>query len=84
MTVFGTRASAGVNVSEAGATVPSVRSELLRPMVTLAAGVDRKATVKVAVPPASVVTRPAVGVTTIPATSSSVLVAETSAASRPE
>jgi hypothetical protein len=52
-------------------------------MFTSAPGVDRRATVKVAAPPASVVTRPLVGVTTIPATSSSVLVAETSAASLP-
>ena len=39
--------------------------------------------VKLAVPPASVVTRPAVGVTTMPVESLSRLVAETSAAFRP-
>ncbi len=83
VTVFGVRASAAVNVSEAGETVPSVRSELLRPMVTSAVGTEVRTTVNVAVPPPSEVTRPLVGVTTIAATSSSVLVTETSAASRP-
>src|SRR6266850_7282039 len=67
VTVRGTRASAGVNVSDAGETVPSVRSELLRPMVTSAVGMDVRTTVKVPVPPASVVTRPDVGVTVTPA-----------------
>src|SRR5258708_8973812 len=67
VTVFAVRASAGVNVSEVGETVPSVRSELLRSMVTSAVGTEVKATVNVAVPPASEVTRPDVGVTVTPA-----------------
>src|SRR6266536_3666515 len=67
VTVFGVNASAAVNVSEAGETVPSVRSELLRPMVTSEVGAEVRATVKVAVPPVSEVTRPDVGVTVTPA-----------------
>ena len=62
----------------AGPTVPSVRSLLETPTVTLAVGWLVSTTVKVAWPPASVVTRPEVGVTVMPAASSSVLVTETS------
>jgi hypothetical protein len=54
---------AGEKVSEDGDTVPSVVSELLRPIDTFAAGVESRTTVKVAVPPASVVRRPDVGFT---------------------
>ena len=61
-------------MSEAGVTVPSVRSELARPIVTSAAGMLFRTTVKFALPPASVVTSPLVGLTVIPAVSSSVLV----------
>src|SRR5436190_462727 len=61
-----------VNVSEDGATVPSVRSLDDNPIVTFAAGWVVKTTVNVAVPPASVVVSPAVGFTVIPATSLSV------------
>src|SRR5258706_4431912 len=68
VTVFGISASAAVNVREEGETVPSVRSELLRSMVTSEVGTEVRATVKVAVPPASEVTRPDVGVTVTPAT----------------
>src|SRR5437773_5829058 len=59
-------AFAGVNSSEAGETVPSAGVLLERPMVTFAAGTDLRATVNVAVPPASVVTRPETGVTVTP------------------
>ena len=48
----------GVKVRLAGATVPSVVSLEDRPMVTSAVGWVLSTTVKVAVPPASVVTRP--------------------------
>ncbi len=68
VTIFGISASATVKVSEEGETVPSVRSELLRSMVTSEVGTEVRATVKVAVPPASEVTRPDVGVTVTPAT----------------
>src|SRR5438093_741435 len=67
-----------VNVSDAGATVPSVRSLDDNPIVTFAVGWLVKTTVNVAVPPASVVVSPDVGVTVIPATSLSVLVTDTS------
>ncbi len=72
-----------VKVTLAGATVPSVRSLLESPTVTFAVGWLVSTMVNVAVPPASVVVRPEVGFTVIPATSSSVLVAETSAGSIP-
>ena len=42
-------------MSEEGETVPSEVSELLTPIVTLAAGWELSLTVNVAVPPASVV-----------------------------
>ena len=64
-----------------GATVPSLRSLLESPMVTSAVGWLASATVKVAVPPASVVVKPDVGFTVTPAVSSSVFVTETSAGS---
>ena len=67
----------------AGLTVPSVVSLELRPMVTSAVGCDVSTTVNVAVPPASVVVRPEVGVTVMPAASLSVLVTETSPVVRP-
>ena len=72
-----------VNVSDAGAAPPSVASELDSPIVTSAVGWLASTTVNVAVPPASVVTSPAVGLTVIPAVSSSWLVADTSEGSRP-
>ena len=72
-----------VKVMEAGKTVPSEVSSEERPMVTSAAGWLSSTTSKVSVPPASVVTRPEVGLTVMPAVSSSVLVTETSAGSRP-
>ncbi len=65
--------------SEAVDTVPSVVSPLDTPIVTVALGWESNTTVKVAVPPASVVTSGiAEGVTVTPTGSLSVLVAETS------
>ena len=72
-----------VKVTLAGLTVPSTVLLELRPIVTSAVGCDVRTTVKVAVPPASVVVRPEVGVTVMPAVSLSVLVTETSLALRP-
>src|SRR5258705_8083426 len=57
-----------VNVTLAGATVPSVRSELVNPIVTFAVGWLFRTTVNVAVPPASVVVSPEEGGTVNPAT----------------
>ena len=62
-----------------GLTVPSVRSELESPTATLLVGWLVSTTVNAAVPPASVVTRPEVGVTVMPAASLSLLVTDTSA-----
>src|SRR5437867_1431670 len=73
---------ADVKVIEAGATVRSVRSLDDNPIVTFAVGWLVKTTVNVAVPPASVVVSPDVGVTVIPGTSVSVFVTDTSAAFR--
>ena len=56
-----------VKVITAGKTVPSEVSSEERSMVTSAAGWLFKVMVKVSVPPASVVTRPEVGLTMIPA-----------------
>ncbi len=83
VTVCGWFQSAGVNVSEAGAATPSVASSLATGMTTSAAGFESSRTVNVAAPPASVVTSPLVGVTVMPATSSSVFVTPTSAPSFP-
>ena len=58
---------AGVNVSDAGATVPSVVSLLDRAIITSALGWVSSTTVKSAVPPASVVIKPMIGVTVMPA-----------------
>ena len=78
VTVWAVFQVAGVNVTLAGATAPSVTSVVASPMLTLAAGWLFSTTVKVAVPPASVVTRPRVGVTAMPIASLSVLLADTS------
>src|SRR5260221_3946209 len=71
-----------VNVSEAGATVPSVRSFDDNPIVTLAVGWVLRTTVNVAVPPASVVVKHEIVLNVNPATSLSVLVTDTSDAVR--
>ena len=83
VTVCGTFQFALVNVSLSGPTMPSVVSLELRLMTTLAVGCDVSTTVNVGVsPPISDVIRPEVGVTMIPAVSSSVLVTDTLLASR--
>ncbi|MFB8796777.1 MAG: hypothetical protein U7126_21755 [Microcoleus sp.] len=63
-------------------TVPSVVLLLVNGMVTSAVGCVFSLTVNVAVPPASVVVNPVVGLTVIPAVSLSVLVTATSAGLR--
>ena len=74
---------AAVKVRLAGETVPSVVSLQDRAIVTSAVGWLSSMTVKVAVPPASVVIRPLVGLTVMPALSSSELVTDTLAADAP-
>ena len=69
-----------VKVTLAALTVPSVVSFELTPIVTFAVGCEFSTIVNVAVPPASVVVRPDVGVTVMPAVSLSVLVTDTSLA----
>src|SRR5437867_227464 len=80
VTVCATFQFAAVNVTEAGgATVPSVRLLDDTPIVTFAVGWLSRTTVKVAVPTASVVVSPEVGLTVIPATSiANVAVSDTS------
>ncbi len=65
-------------------TVPSAGLLLETGIVTLAVGWLFNCTVKLAVPPASVVTSPATGVTVMPAASLSVFVTDTSAGFVPE
>ena len=84
VTVWATLQLAAVNVRLDAETVPSVGLLLDTGMTTSAVGWVLSCTVKLAVPPLSVVTRPAVGVTVMPAASLSVLVTATSAGSRPE
>ena len=84
VTVCGVFQLPDVNVTLDGLTVPSAVFELLRPTVTFAVGCDVSTTVNVAVPPASVVVSPLVGVTVMPAASLSVLLTLTSLALRPE
>jgi hypothetical protein len=61
VTVCGTFQSAAVNVRLAAETVPSVVSLEATGMTTSAVGSLVRTTVKLAVPPASVVPRPATG-----------------------
>ena len=72
-----------MNVTLEGETVPSVTSELEIPTLTSAVGWLRSTIVNEADPPASLVTRPAVGLTVNPATSLSVLVTDTLGGSTP-
>ena len=72
-----------MKVTLAALTVPSVVSFELKPIVTSAVGCEFSTIVNVAVPPASVVVRPDVGVTVMPAVSLSVLVTDTSLALSP-
>ena len=67
-----------VNVTEPGDTVPSLGSLELTLTVTFAVGCVSRTTVKVSKPPASVVIKPLVGFTVIPAVSSSWFVTDTS------
>src|SRR5688572_15452060 len=83
VTVCGTLQSPLPKVRDAGATVPSVRSDELSAMVTSAVGSVSSTIVNVVAPPASDVASPATGTTVMPATSSSVLVTATSAGSIP-
>ena len=83
VTLWATFQLAAVKVREAVERVPSVVSELLRPMVTSAVGCELRTTEKEAVPPFSVVTSPAVGVTVMPAVSLSLLMRLTSSALKP-
>ena len=83
VTVCATFQFAGVNVRLAGADRALVVSLELSAIVTSAVGCDVSTTVNVAVPPASVVVRPEVGVTVMPAASLSVFVTATSVALNP-
>src|ERR1051325_9344184 len=79
VTVWATFQLAVLNVRLAVETVPSAGLLLATGIATLAVGWLLRRTVKLAVPPASVVTRPVVGVTVMPAASLSVFVTDTSA-----
>src|SRR5215467_2090213 len=70
VTVCATFQSAAVNVRFATSTVPSATLLELTGITTSAAGWLSSTTVKLALPPASVVTRPETGVTVMPGTSS--------------
>jgi hypothetical protein len=83
VTVCGTFQFAAVKVRLFVERRPSATLLLASGIATAAVGWLVSDTSKVAVPPASVVTSPAVGVTVIPATSSSVLVTGTSFGLRP-
>src|SRR5207247_2280361 len=74
---------AAVKVRLDGDTVPSFVLELLRPMVTLLVGWELRTTLKLAVPPASVVTSPEVGVTVMPGGGTAGVVAKLLRSSRP-
>ena len=84
VTVCATFQSAAVNVTLAGETVPSDVSSLVSAIATSAVGLLPRTTVNVALPPASVVTKPLSGDTVIPAASSSEFETATSAGLNPE
>ena len=65
VTIWATFQLAAVKVREEVERVPSVMSELAKPMTTSAVDWESRTTEKEAVPPFSVVTRPEVGVTMI-------------------
>ena len=69
--------------NEEADAVPSVESLLNTAIVTSAEGCESSTTVNVAIPPASVVIRPAAGVTVTPTVSFSAFVTETSAGKTP-
>ena len=83
VTVRGVFQFAAVNVTLARLTVPSDVLLELSPMVTSAVGCELSTIVKVAVPPLSVVVRPKVGLTVMPAVSLSTLSTVTSNGLRP-
>ncbi|NQE38094.1 hypothetical protein E5S67_05878 [Microcoleus sp. IPMA8] len=83
MTVWGVFQLAGVKVKLGLSTFPSVVLSDVTPRLTSAVGWLFRTTVNVAVPPASVVVNPVVGVTVMPFVSLSVLVTTTSVASTP-
>ncbi len=82
--VCGTLQFAVVNVTLPGATEPSAGLLLETGITTSAAGWLPSTIVNVAVPPASVVTRPVSGATVMPGASSSEFETATSLASLPE
>ena len=73
VTVWAVLQLPGVKVREPEETVPSVVSLEAMAMVTLAVGAESSTTSKLAVPPASVVVRPLVGLTLMPTVSVSVI-----------
>src|SRR4051812_14115867 len=73
----------GVNTSVAAETVASERSDEVNDKVTADVGRELSTTLKLAAPPASVVTRPEAGETEKPAVSSSTFTSATSAALAP-
>ena len=83
VTVRGVFQFAVVNVTLAGLTVPSDVLLELSAIVTSAVGCEFSTIVKVAVPPPSVVVRPKVGLTVMPAVSLSMLITDTSSGFRP-
>ncbi len=84
VTVCATFQFAAVNTRLAGRAVPSAGFEDDSGIVTFATGCELSLTVNVAVPPASVVVRPATGFTVTPETSSSWFVTLTSDGFMPE
>src|SRR6185436_5335920 len=81
VTVCGTFQSVAVNVRLTAEAVPSDGSLEATGMTTSAVGSLLSTTVKLELPPDSVVPRPATGVTSMPAASSSAFAAATSAGS---
>src|SRR3954463_16141980 len=78
--VWGTFQLTGVNTSADAETVASAASLDVNPKVTSAVGCEPSTMLTLAVPPASVVTRPDAGENEKPAVSSSKLTSATSAA----
>ncbi len=70
----------GVKVRVEGETAPSAGLLEVSAMVTLAVGFEFSLTVNVAEPPASVVIKPLIGETIMPASSSSIFTTDTSEA----
>src|SRR4051794_20969891 len=83
VTVWGVFQLAAVNVRNGGASLPSPGRDEPTGSAPSADGRAVRTTVNVAVPPASVVTRPVVGDIVMPDASLSVLLTDTSAGFRP-